>query len=931
MLKRAKLFAMLTMLTLVTYAARGEDASAPTDCAAYFPQDTILFIKADMSEAKRKLCAATALGKILKSPEMRDFLQEPRARLNRLMAGLDRLSQFKTADLRACMKQQVGIGVVLRDKELSLLIAGRITDQAAAQRIHDHLPEFLQKSGIGVKPHPTDKSHGVRACVLGPVLLSCAIKNNFLLLAVDNTHGATSANGRVISSILSLPPGQCLASMPEFTGTLKHLGRNPCSMAFMNPAPIWRLLRHERASDPDLRKAIPVMQALGIFNLAAIGRSTTPTPPGFTTRAFVQVKDMHAGLFGLLVNQPVSKDLLGVIPADARFASLIRLDLGQVMNLVRTAATASGMPEERLDQLMQRINAQMGFNPETDLVRNLADEAACMLVNPENVGGMPLMGLNGLAFVVRVKDRAPVERVLGSLCMIGGMLAKNSSTGGDLLKLAYKGHQLTGVKVASGLIAPCFTITDKFLIIATGPSTVKHVLDTISGKHPNLAANPDFQATMKKLGISTLPGVGFAARPRISMPGSDIATISMMSGLLLPALSRARNAARSAKCMNNLRQIGLGITMYSGDTYYGKMPKTLKDLWAGGEGIVGDKHAFICPESHNGFHYVQGLPKSASPLSIVAFDARGSHARGRNVLFRDCHIENLPESVFQARLKSCLDRLKANGHQVRILPPWIPPGMQAPANSNQVTHGPLAFIANAKKNPAAFIRELLSTFQLYRLPPARVFNRNLFASGNGMQLLSNGIACKGYGPFPFANGMGRSDASGLMSGGSMAMPAIIAAIAIPNLLESRMQANEINAIAALKCYATAQATFKKANYAQAAGLRPKVYCPDFRRLGGPAAYKKASGARLELIPGAFAMADSPNRGYQGYYFINDPNIRNGLYEFGLYAVPCVYDKTGINTYYIDTKGTVFMKDLGGKVPGKGGGAYRRGDNTWVVP
>ncbi len=42
-----------------------------------------------------------------------------------------------------------------------------------------------------------------------------------------------------------------------------------------------------------------------------------------------------------------------------------------------------------------------------------------------------------------------------------------------------------------------------------------------------------------------------------------IGIIGIIAGLLLPALSAAREEARSAKCMSNLRQIGMGLTMYN--------------------------------------------------------------------------------------------------------------------------------------------------------------------------------------------------------------------------------------------------------------------------------------------------------------------------------------------------------------------------------
>ena len=44
-----------------------------------------------------------------------------------------------------------------------------------------------------------------------------------------------------------------------------------------------------------------------------------------------------------------------------------------------------------------------------------------------------------------------------------------------------------------------------------------------------------------------------------------IAIIAILAAMLLPALSAARERARSANCMSNLKQCGLSATMYAGD------------------------------------------------------------------------------------------------------------------------------------------------------------------------------------------------------------------------------------------------------------------------------------------------------------------------------------------------------------------------------
>jgi prepilin-type N-terminal cleavage/methylation domain-containing protein/prepilin-type processing-associated H-X9-DG protein len=58
-----------------------------------------------------------------------------------------------------------------------------------------------------------------------------------------------------------------------------------------------------------------------------------------------------------------------------------------------------------------------------------------------------------------------------------------------------------------------------------------------------------------------------------------IAIIATLAGMLMPALSKAREAGRSANCMNNLKQIGQAQIMYAGDYNDFITPLNLGPSW----------------------------------------------------------------------------------------------------------------------------------------------------------------------------------------------------------------------------------------------------------------------------------------------------------------------------------------------------------------
>ena len=126
----------------------------------------------------------------------------------------------------------------------------------------------------------------------------------------------------------------------------------------------------------------------------------------------------------------------------------------------------------------------------------------------------------------------------------------------------------------------------------------------------------------------------------------------------------------------------------------------------------------------------------------------------------------------------------------------------------------------------------------------------------------------------------------------VAIISLLAAIAIPNLLRARHNANEAASIAALRTISTACESFRSAQ-------TPTTY---------PANLAALSGATPAYIDAGLAGAIASASARQGYYYTYALVNAN---QFTCTATPAVSGTTGSRIFFVDESGVIRLTNVSG--------------------
>jgi hypothetical protein len=679
----------------------------------------------------------------------------------------------------------------------------QVKDLASARLVVNTLVQKLNDAGNkiesdgGVYSWPLDKD----------MALNAKLTDQYLIVTFEQ--------GKAVISQLPVANAPALTTSEKYRSAMNKVeGENAAAgRLYINTGSIKEQALALMASDPAQSMATAlVLEVTGLSKLDSFAWVMNPEGDGYRANAQLNITE-RKGLFKFFSAEALSVETAKAIPENVSFAAAGRVALSKSLEIIREvmAERVGEQADAMIAPVVAQASANLGFDVKSDFIENLGDEVILFSLLPERAGGW--VGLEGLTLMLKVKDKQKAEKTVAGLMKLVGLLIAQANAGinreleADTSVMNVKSFEYLGTEVKYlsmlGLAMPSVMVSGNYIVFSGGVYSPRAILRAVAGKDKSLTDNEEFKATMARAGMKGDEG-GFIFYPK-QRPGAasylntqmTIATVSIMAGIALPSLAGARERARRVKCMNNLKQIGIAMQIYSDDNE-SKYPPKLSDLYPR---YAASPDLFICPtvggeiqevrkadgdidvelmrkiiDEKTNYVYVSGLTTDAPADMVIIYEKTGNHdGAGGNVMCNGMDVswtDSAQYAEMEAGQQTLRDeiKLKENVTVTVIEPRGGPPA-------------PVETKPQAKVSDKDFLGTVLSfidALNLGAVPPDDCYVKYDFGAGWLLKVKDDGIYFTGH-----SSGIPQVSGSG---SGTIATLAVIAAIAIPNLREAQKAA-----------------------------------------------------------------------------------------------------------------------------------------------
>ena len=468
-------------------------AEAPGDrLAELLPKTTVAAILAPNLAATRAAAGKTLLADMLSQPEMQAFLRPPLDYIQAAYAELQKKRMLfpAPADLEQVLLNGSLVAAVYERAEgpqpkPGVLVCVAPKDPAALARVLSPL--------IGAQMPPEGQPVPLGLEQDAPAYVWAQGRLIFCAPQVDLP---------AVLKRLNAPAGdpESLAQQADFKA-LRRQFASPAVLAYMDLQKYLDfVLALAGAPQREVQTARSLMQKIGMENLTGFGYALSIAGEEWVVEAFAGLKDPKArtpGDWALGQGKPISPASLKIAAPDAPYVQAGYFDCAALVQGFRTIiAGLNPRDAAEMDEVLSRINRELGFNLETDLLANIGGELVIAETPLET--GLSLLPLPGLVASVPAKNAATVDDCLKKLQAWLARFPPAQKYGVEMRQTTHAGRQLYHLHVPFTSLPLVACLTGDRLLIGTSINAVRRGLEQLAAPG-DILANPDFQKTIARL------------------------------------------------------------------------------------------------------------------------------------------------------------------------------------------------------------------------------------------------------------------------------------------------------------------------------------------------------------------------------------------------------------------------------------------------
>ncbi|MBN2181123.1 MAG: hypothetical protein JW715_04355 [Sedimentisphaerales bacterium] len=470
-----------------------------------------------------------------------------------------------------------------------------------------------------------------------------------------------------------------------------------------------------------------VISELGLDKVKTLTSRTGFEGSNLVVNELIEISQPRTGLFSNI--KTIDMKVFDMVDGRAMNAVAFNLDLAgvydTVMKAIEAGAAAADEDFDEIEEAIAEVEQELKFKIRDGLLASL-DGQIIFYTLPGGI--MPQSPQGGLVFIAKLKDVKLWEQTITAVEKIAaeetnGMIQLSTQVQNDKIM-----HTWAVAPLALVQIMPTWVVSGDNVIIASNPAMCNMAIEQMNSGRNSIRTTEGFRRVTANVPSNLLSlnyvdsKVQFGQMmtefqqfwPMLTMVASQsglklpfmlpsltqiteklgpscqycwyddqglrscyrgdgleqgvglVAGTAAGVGVMMPALARTRNQARRVVSMSNLKQLGVATIMYANE-HDDNLPENFDQMnkYIGGSKVL---ESPLKPKDFTGPSYilVTGQNVSMDPGNIVIYENPAYCSDRINVLFLDCHVEQMQKDRFLRTLKETYERLDREMPEIKF-------------------------------------------------------------------------------------------------------------------------------------------------------------------------------------------------------------------------------------------------------------------------